>query len=75
MRTVTLKISDALKARIGKAMARRKETFSALARRALTREIEEGEADFARLAEPYRGMFKGARDLSVREGYGDRDNR
>ena len=75
MRTVTLKVSDALEARIRRAMARRKETFSELARRALTREIEEGEVDFARLAEPYRGILEGARDLSVREGYGNRDDR
>ena len=25
---------------------------------------------FATLAEPYRGMFRGPRDLSTREGYG-----
>lgn len=75
MRTLTLKIPDALEARIRKTMARRKETFSELARRALTREIEEGEVDFARLAEPYRAMFEGAPNLSVREGYGDRYDR
>ncbi len=54
---------------------RRKERFSELARRALTREIEEQEVDFARLAAPYRGMFKGACDLSSREGYGDQNHR
>jgi hypothetical protein len=28
-----------------------------------------------RLAAPYRGMFKGARNLSGREGYGDKNHR
>ncbi len=46
-----------------------------MARRALAREIEEHEIDFVRLAAPYRGMFKGARDLSTREGYGNKDSR
>ena len=41
----------------------------------LTMQVEEDEIDFARLAEPYRAMFDGAPDLSVREGYGNRDNR
>lgn len=42
------------------------------ARRALACEVQEPEADFAQLAAPYRGMFKGARNLSTREGYGNR---
>ena len=75
MKTVTLKIPDNLATKIQRTIVRRKESFSDLARRALAREIEEHEVDFARLAAPYRGMFKGARDLSAREGYGDKDNR
>jgi Arc/MetJ-type ribon-helix-helix transcriptional regulator len=75
MKTVTLKIPDNLATKIRRAITRRKESFSDLARRALAREIEEHEVDFARLAAPYRGMFKGAHDLSAREGYGDKDNR
>ena len=75
MKTVTLKIPDSLDVRIRRAVARRKETFSELARRALAREIEEHEGDFARLAAPYRGMFEGPRDLSSREGYGDQNHR
>ena len=75
MKTVTLKIPDHLATKIQRAIARRKERFSDLARRALAREIEEQEVDFARLAAPYRGMFKGARDLSSREGYGHKDHR
>lgn len=46
-----------------------------LPRRALTRESEEHEVDFARLAAPYRGIFIGPRDLSSREGYGNQDHR
>lgn len=75
MKTVTLKIPDGLDAKIRRVIARRKESFSDLARRALARETEEGEADFARLAAPYRGMFQGLGDLSSREGYGDQNDR
>jgi predicted transcriptional regulator len=73
MKTVTLKLPDTLNAKIRRVLAKRKETFSELARRALAREVENEESDFARLAAPYRGMFRGPGDLSVREGYGDRD--
>jgi predicted transcriptional regulator len=69
MKTVTLKIPDGLDVKIRRTITRRKESFSHLARRALAREVEEHEIDFARLAAPYRGMFKGARNLSSREGY------
>jgi predicted transcriptional regulator len=56
MKTVTLKIPDSLDSKIRRAIARRKEKFSHLARRALAREVEEHEVDFARLAAPYRGV-------------------
>jgi len=75
MKTVTLKIPDGLDVKIQRAITRRKESFSHLARRALAREVEEHEVDFARLAAPYRGMFKGAPDLSDREGYGNKNHR
>ena len=75
MKTVTLKIPDNLATKIRRTITRRKESFSDLARRALAREIEEQEVDFARLAAPYRGMFKGDRDLSSRKGYGGKDHR
>ena len=75
MKTVTLKIPDSLAKKVRRLMARRKETFSELARRALTREVEDNETDFVRLAAPYCGMFKGPRDLSMREGYGNRNDR
>ncbi len=74
MKTVTLKIPDSLDVKIRRAAARRKESFSDLARRALAREVEEHEVDFARLTAPYRGMFEGAPDFSIREGYGDQDH-
>jgi predicted transcriptional regulator len=75
MKTVTLKIPESLDSKLRRAAARRKETFSALARRALTREVEEQEVDFAKLAAPYCGMFEGPGDLSTREGYGDSNDR
>jgi predicted transcriptional regulator len=75
MKTVTLKIPDNLAAKLRRTIARRKESFSDLARRALAKEIEEQEVDFVRLAAPYRGMFKGAGDLSSREGYGNKNRR
>ena len=75
MKTVTLKIPDRLDLKIRRAVARRKETFSELARRALAREVEHHEIDFARVAAPYRAMFKGPRDLSTREGYGNKNHR
>jgi Arc/MetJ-type ribon-helix-helix transcriptional regulator len=75
METVTLRIPDHLDAKIRRAVARRNESFSDLARRALARETEEHEVDFARLAAPYRGMFNGPRNLSSREGYGSKNDR
>jgi len=75
MKTVSVKISEELDARIRRALKRRKETFSDWARRALERETEEQECDFAGLAASCRGMFEGPEDLSTREGYGDRHDR
>jgi Arc/MetJ-type ribon-helix-helix transcriptional regulator len=75
MKTVSLKIPDSLDTKIRRAITRRKESFSELARRALVREVEEREVDFARLAAPYRGIFKGASNLSSREGYEDKNHR
>jgi predicted transcriptional regulator len=75
MKTVTLKIPDSLDRKIRRAIAGRKENFSHLARRALAREVEEHEVDFASLAARYRGMFKGPHDLSSREGYGNKNHR
>jgi hypothetical protein len=74
MKTVTLKIPEALDAKIRRALKSRKESFSELARRALTREVE-ARLNFADVAEPYRGIFRGPGDLSIREGYGNRNHR
>jgi predicted transcriptional regulator len=74
MKTVTLKIPEALDAKIRRLLKRRKESFSELARRALSREVED-RLNFADVAKAYRGMFVGPGDLSMREGYGSRDNR
>ena len=75
MKTVTFKIPDSLDAKIRRTVAKRKESLSELGRRALAREVEEKAGDFASLAAPYRGMFRGAPDLSSRDGYGDQDHR
>ncbi len=75
MKTVTLKIPHALEVKVRKTLKRRKENFSDLARRALSREVAEHEIDFATLAAPYRGIFTGPRDLSSREGYGSKKHR
>ena len=74
MKTVTLKIPGSLDAKIRRALKKRKESFSELARRALAREVED-QQNFADAAGAYRGMFRGPGDLSTREGYGRRDNR
>lgn len=74
MKTVTLKIPESLDAKIRRTLKRRKESFSELARRALAREVEEGQS-FADVAGAYCGMFVGPGDLSTREGYGRGNNR
>jgi len=73
--TVTREISDSLHDKIRKAITRRKETFSTLARRALRRELDAHEVNFAQLARPHCGMFAGPPDLSSREGYGNKNDR
>jgi len=59
--------------KIQRTVKRRVKSSSDRASRALAREVEEDEVDFARRAAPYRGMFKGARNLSSREGYGNKN--
>lgn len=73
MKTVTLKIPESLDAKIRRALKRSNESFSDLARRALTREVEERRS-FADAAGHCCGMFVGPGDLSTREGYGPRRN-
>ncbi|MFZ4776511.1 MAG: ribbon-helix-helix protein, CopG family [Terrimicrobiaceae bacterium] len=74
MKTVTIKIPDSMNESLRKRAAAQKEGFSETVRRALARELESG-SDFASLAAPYRGMFRGPADLSVREGYAGSDSR
>jgi predicted transcriptional regulator len=70
VKVITVKIPAPLEKKLRQAAMRRGENFSELARRALRKEVEASGPDFATLAAPYRGMFRGPRDLSSREGYG-----
>jgi len=70
MTSFTVKLPDDLDRKLRSAARARGEKLSVLARRALQREVAEGASDFAKLAERYKGMFEGPRDLSSREGYG-----
>lgn len=75
MKSLTVKIPEALETRLRKKAEAANEPVSALVRRALTREIEADAVDFSKLAAPYIGMFSGPADLSTREGYGSRESR
>jgi predicted transcriptional regulator len=70
MASFTVKLPAHLDRKLRAAARRRKESLSEMARRALEREIAQGGPDFATLAARHRGMFRGPRDLSTREGYG-----
>jgi predicted transcriptional regulator len=74
MKTLTVKIPDQMNERLRKHAAERQERFSETLRRAISRELD-SELDFASLAAPYQGIFHGAKDLSMREGYDRRDAR
>jgi len=75
MKTLTVKIPEALETKLRNKAKADKEPVSAIVRRALNREMEADAADFAKLATPYLGMFSGPADLSTREGYGSRESR
>ena len=68
MKTVTIKIPDSMNRKLRKRAAAQQEGFSETVRRALAKELDSS-TDFASLAAPYRGMFQGPADLSMREGY------
>ena len=70
MKTVTIKLPEALDKKLRQHAKAKKQGLSEILRGALERELECG-SDFASLAAPYRGMFKGPFDLSEREGYGN----
>lgn len=57
-----------MKQKLRKRAAAQREGFSENVRRALAKELVSG-TDFASLAAPYREMFHGPGDLSIREGY------
>ena len=75
MKTLTVKIPEALETKLRRKAKAGKEPVSAIVRRALAREMEADAVDFAKLAAPYHGMFSGPADLSTREGYGSRESR
>ena len=75
MKTLTVKIPEALEAKLRNKAKAGKVPVSAIVRQALTREMEADATDFAKLAAPYVGMFSGPADLSTREGYGSRESR
>lgn len=70
MPSFTVKLPTPLDKKLRAAARRRGESLSVMARRALEREVVTGGSDFAALAQHHRGMFRGPRDLSTREGYG-----
>ncbi len=73
MKSLTVKIPEALDEKLRRKAKAGNEPVSSIVRRALAREMEADAADFAKLAAPYLGMFSGAADLSSREGYGSRE--
>jgi predicted transcriptional regulator len=73
MKTLTAKIPAELEVRLKHKAKTGKETVSQIVRRALVRELESDAADFAAIAAPYTGMFRGPKDLSTRKGYGSRN--
>ena len=75
MKTLTVKIPEALETKLRSKAKACKESVSVIVRRALAREMEADAADFSKLAAPYLGMFSGPPDLSTREGYGNRESR
>jgi predicted transcriptional regulator len=70
MPSLTVKLPSALDKKLRTLARKRGEKISVTTRRALEKELAGGEPDFAKLAENFRGMMKGPRDLSTREGYG-----
>ena len=70
MPSLTVKIPAALDKKLRSTAAKRREQLSTLARRALEKEVAGAAPDFVKLAASYKGMFRGPRDLSAREGYG-----
>jgi len=70
MPSLTVKIPSSLDKKLRSTALKRREQLSTLARRALEKEVATTAPDFAQLAANYKGMFRGPRNLSEREGYG-----
>ena len=70
MPSLTIKLPSVLDKKLRAIAKKRGEKISVTTRRALEKELAGGEPDFVKLAENFRGMMKGPRDLSTREGYG-----
>ena len=70
MPSLTVKIPASLDKKLRSTASKRREQLSTLARRALEKEVTAAPPDFVQLAAGYKGMFRGPRDLSMREGYG-----
>ncbi len=75
MKSLTVKIPEALETKLRDKAKAGNEPVSVIVRRALAREMEADAVDFSKLAAPYLGMFSGPADLSTREGYGSRESR
>ena len=75
MKTLTVKIPEALEIKLRSKAKASNQFVSEVVRRALMRELEADAVDFSKLAAPYRGMFSGPTVLSTHEGYGDRESR
>jgi predicted transcriptional regulator len=69
MISVTVKLPSDLDKKLRATARRRGEGISTLIRRALEREIVGEGPDFATMAAPYQGMFRGPGDLSTRKAY------
>jgi predicted transcriptional regulator len=66
MKTLTVKIPEALETKLRRKAKAGNEPVSAIVRRALAREMETDAVDFAKLAAPFQGMFSGPANLSTR---------
>lgn len=71
MPSLTVKVPATLDKKLRAAARKRGEKLSSLARRALQKEVAPAAPDFVKLAGSFKGMFRGPRDLSTREGYGN----
>lgn len=73
MKTLTVKIPEALEIKLRNKAKASNQPVSEVVRRALMREMEADAVDFSKLAAPYRGMFSGPADLSTRIRSGPRN--